>query len=293
MRVGFSCRATGSRLLNPRSDGLGGYERVIDVILQCEEWGLHYYNMPPEVIGWGDYSRYKPDVAEMEDKFADLLKNIRDVSEMTDVLLSMHTAAYNVPTSDDPVTLDRSIREIIVERRALEMCGGRVLYLHPGYGKANPVEARSKLVRRLNELPASTAALGIETDDAGIGDLDTVQYLAASIPGAVPVLDFAHLYGRGWILADESDFLRLLNGVLHLTGKRVFTHFSAVSKRKHMPLEGNLPDYRLFARAGAEFERMSCRELVVLVESPRRELDAMLFRDEYDRACEELATRTT
>lgn len=262
---------------------------MIDVILQCEGWDLHYYNMPPETIGWGDYSKYKPCVEELEVKFADLLERIRDISEITDVLLSMHAAAYNVPTSDDPVILERSLREIFVERRALEMCGGEVLYIHPGYGGDDPAAARRKLIERLGGLPESRAALGIETDDVGIGDLETVLYLTESIPGAVPVIDFAHLYGRGWVLDEVGDFLELLERVRPFSGKRVFTHFSAVKKRKHLPLEGNLPDYRLYAQAAAEFERQGDQELVVLVESPNRELDAMLFHDEFERASQALA----
>lgn len=283
MRVGFSCRSTVKELKNPRPDGFGEYARVTDVIRQCEDWGLRYYNMPPEVVGWGDYSKYKPNVAEMEEKFAEVLMSVKEASESADIILSMHAAAYNVPTSDDPVILERSIREIAVERRALEMCGGKVLYIHPGYAAGDPHGARQKLVDRLGALPTSRAALGIEVDDVGIGDLETVLYLASNIQGAVPVIDFGHLHGRGWTLDSTVDFLQLLHIVRPLSGKYLFTHFSAVSKRKHLPLEENLPDYKLFARAAVEFERESDQEIVVLIESPRRELDAFLFRDEYER----------
>lgn len=288
MKVGFSCRATVKELKNPRPDGFGEYDRVIDVIMQCEDWGLRYYNMPPETVGWGDYSKYKPDVDEMEEKFADLLERIRDMSEITDVMLSMHAAAYNVMTSDDPVILDRSIKEIIVERRALEMCGGCVLYLHPGYGADDPQAAAAKLVERLNALPRSTVPIGIETDDVGIGDLGMVLYLAQNVPDAVPVLDFGHLHGRGWRLESVEDYMELLERAMPLSGAYQFTHFSAVSRRKHLALEGNMPDYRTFARAAAEFEQSARQELVVLIESPDRELDAIRFRDEFDRAAGEL-----
>ncbi|MHB1002162.1 MAG: TIM barrel protein [Armatimonadota bacterium] len=288
MRVGFSCRSTVKGMKNPRPDGLGEYDRVIEVIMQCEDWGLFYYNMPPEVIGWGDYSKYKPDVTEMETKFADLLERIRDMSEITNVLLSIHAAAYNVPTSDDPVILERSIREINAERRALEMCGGGVLYIHPGYAMNNPVETREKLVGRLSRLPESSVPLGIEVDDVGIGDLDTVLYLASVVPGAVPVVDFGHLYGRGWKLDSSDDFLEVLEMVRPLSGKRVFTHFSAVVKRKHIPLEEGLPDYRLFAQAAAQFEWQGDQELVVLIESPQRELDAILFKNAFTIAAKDM-----
>ncbi|GEM_PF-4183484 len=284
MRVGFSCRATTKELKNPRPDGFGEYERVIDVIMQCEDWGLRYYNMPPETIGWGDYSKYKPDVGVMEANFADLLERIRDMSEITDVLLSMHAAAYNVMTSDDPLILERSTREITVERRALEMCGGKVLYIHPGYAGDDREGALQKLVDRLNALPRSTVPIGIETDDVGIGDLDAVLYLAQNVVDAVPVLDFGHLYGRGWTLDTPDDYLTLLERVRPLSGVYQFTHFSAVSKRKHLELEGNMPDYRTFALAAAQFEKTANQEIIVLIESPRRELDAMLFRDEFERA---------
>ncbi|MHB0913981.1 MAG: apurinic/apyrimidinic endonuclease family protein [Armatimonadota bacterium] len=289
MRVGFSCRATKKELKNPRPDGRGEYERVIDVILACEDWGLHYYNMPPEVVGWGDYSQYKPGVAEMEEKFADLLERIREIAGITDVMLSMHAAAYNVPTSDDPVILERSIREITVERRALEMCGGKILYIHPGYGGDNPATVLDKLIERLSRLPPSRTALGIEVDEVGIGDLETVIYLAARVPGAVPVPDFGHLYGRGFRLETEDDFLSVLNRVSPMFDGPIFTHFSAVSGRTHIPLAGNMPDYRLLARAAALFEWESGRELVVLVESPEREQDAMLLWREFESAAREVA----
>jgi len=283
MRVGFPCRAWAKHLKSPRPDGLGGYERVIPVILQCKEWGLRYFNLPSETIGWGDYSKYKPGLAEMEEEFAGLLAQIRNAAEIADVLLSMHAAAYNVPTSDDPVILERSIREIVVMRRALEMCGGAVLYLHPGYPGDNPAAARAKLVDRLSNLPASGTSLGIETSGVGLGDLKTVLHLASAIPGALPVIDFGHLYGLGWSLGTINDYTNLFERARLLSGEYVFTHFSAVSGRKHIPLEGNLPDYRVFARAAAEFEQQGNQELVVLIESPQRELDALLFRNEVER----------
>ena len=288
MRVGFSCRSTVKDMKNPRPDGFGEYERVIEVILQCEDWGLRYYNMPPETIGWGDYSKYKPPVEEMEVKFADLLERIRDIADITNVMLSIHAAAYNVMTSDDPVILERSVREIEAERRALEMCGGKVLYIHPGYAKGNPVQTREKLVERLSRLRPSTVPLGIEVDDVGIGDLDTVLYLASNVPEAVPVVDFGHLYGRGWTLNSVENYVEILERVRPLSGKQVFTHFSAVDKRKHLEIEGNLPDYHLFARAAAEFEWEGDQELVVLIESPKREQDAILFRVEFELAAREL-----
>jgi deoxyribonuclease-4 len=288
MRVGFSCRATEKNLKNPRPDGRGEYERVIDVIMQCEDWGLHYYNMPPEVIGWGDYSKYKPDVGEMVEQFAELLERIRDIATITDVMLSMHAAAYNVPTSDDPVVLERTIREIIVERRALEMCGGKILYIHAGYGGENPATTKEKLVERLSRLPASSVALGIEVDDVGIGDLPSVLQLADRIPGAVPVIDFGHLYGRGERLDSSDDFFDLLELVRPMFAGQVFVHFSAVEKRKHIPIQDHFPDYHLFARAAAEWEWETGEELVVLIESPQRELDAMLFKSEFEIAAREM-----
>jgi endonuclease IV len=284
MRVGFSCRATLKELKNPRPDGFGGYERVIDVIEKCNQWGLHYYNMPPETVGWGDYSRYKPGVIEMENRFTDHLHRIRETAANSDVLLSMHAAAYNVPTSEDPVILDRSLTEIEVERRALELCGGVVLYIHPGYGYGDPSAAVSKVVSRLGSLPTSSTMLGIETDDVGIGDLDTVLRVTPLIPQAAPVIDFGHLYGRGWRLDGIDDYTKLLEMAGALSGSRVFTHFSAVSKRKHLPLANNLPDYKVFAQAAARFEMNGTQELVVLIESPGRELDALRFQDEFHKA---------
>ncbi|HUV03626.1 MAG TPA: TIM barrel protein [Armatimonadota bacterium] len=293
MRVGFPCRAWAKHLKSPRPDGLGGYERVIPVILQCKEWGLRYFNLPSETIGWGDYSKYKPGLQEMEEKFGELLAQIRNASETADVMLSMHAAAYNVPTSDDPVVLERSLREIVVMQRALEMCGGSVLYLHPGYGGKDAAAACARLVGRLSSLPASSIPLGIETSGVGLGDLDTVLHLASAIPGALPVMDFGHLYGLGWSLGTINDYTNLFERARLLSGKYIFTHFSAVSGRKHIPLEGNLPDFRVFARAAAAFERQGNQQLVVLIESPRRELDALLFRGGFQRALAAAQVRRT
>lgn len=283
MRIGFSCKPIAQHLKNPRSDGLGEYERVLDIIMQCEQWGLNYYNMPPETIGWGDYSQYKPAVEEMEENFGSLLSRIREIAETADIMLSMHAASYNVPTSYDPVVLERSLKEIRVERRALEMCGGKVLYIHPGRGKNDSNTARDKLVERLSTLPESSVYLGIETDDIGIGDLETVLYLSSALPNATPVIDFAHLFYRGQQLNTVDDYLDILSKAADLSESYIFTHFSALQGRKHIPLEGNRPDYHVFAKAAVEFKYQRKQELVILVESPLRELDAIRFRTEYER----------
>ncbi|MGB9587969.1 MAG: TIM barrel protein [Armatimonadota bacterium] len=289
IRIGFSCRPTVKHLKNPRPDGLGEYERVLDIIMQTEEWCLNYYNMPPETIGWGDYSQYKPAVEEMERNFGGLLSRIRDIAEIADIMLSMHTAAYNVPTSDDPIVLERSLKEIIVERRALEMCGGKVLYIHPGYVKNESISDREKLLERLSSLPESSVYLGIETDDVGIGDLETVLYLSSMLPNAAPVIDFAHMYYRGQQLDTVEDYLDVLSRAGAISGSHVFTHFSAIQGRKHIPLEGNKPDYHIFAEAAVEFEFQHKQELVILIESPLRELDAMRFRTEFERVYQQRA----
>lgn len=280
IRIGFSARPLARGLKNPRPDGLGEYRRTIEIIKACNDWGLRYYNMPPETIGWGDYSKYQPDALEVERNFTDLIPEIADLSQDFDIKLSFHVRSSVVLTSPDDRILTKSIKEVNALRRGLELVGGLVVYVHPGYTHGDEAAAKKRLIDVLNSFAESPVLIGIEIDDVGIGDLDTVLNICENTKGTAPVIDWGHLWGRGYRLEEAKDYLSVIYLTEPYWTDRAYFHFSAVWKRKHLPLDLNLPDYRIFAEAIKTYAERSEREIIILVESPLRENDALLVQKE-------------
>lgn len=278
IRVGFSARPLETGLKNPRPDGLGEYRRTIEIIKACYDWGLKYYNMPPETIGWGDYSKLQPDAFEVEQSFAPLLEDIRAISSDYDIQLSFHVRSSVVLTSADEKIRSKSIKEVLALRRGLELAGGSVVYVHPGYAHEDREAAIQRLTDALDSFPESPVVIGIETNDVGIGDLDTVLAMCDATKGAVPVIDWGHLWGLGYQLDTPEAYLSVIDDAEKYWNERVFFHFSSVSKRKHVPLDLNLPNYRIFAEAVKIYAARSDKDVIILVESPLRENDALLVQ---------------
>jgi len=288
IRIGFSARPLEKDLKNPRPDGLGEYRRTIDIIKACKSWGLRYYNMPPETIGWGDYSKYQPDSKEIEKNFSDLLAEIKQLSSNSDIKLSFHVRSSVVLTSPNDDTRAKSVKEISALRKGLEMAGGLIVYVHPGYAHEDEDSAKARLVSALNSLPESPVSIGIETNDVGISGLDAVLELCDRTRGTVPVIDWGHLWGLGHKLEAPEDYILTIQQAEPYWHNYVFFHFSAVWKRKHLPLDLNLPDYCIFAEAIKTYARQSNKEIIVLIESPLRENDALLVQKRVLRKEEEL-----
>jgi len=278
IRIGFSARPLEKGLKNPRPDGLGDYRRTIDIIKACKSWGLRYYNMPPETIGWGDYSKYQPNAREVKENFSDLLGEINRLSLDSDIKLSFHVRSSVVLTSPNDNIRAKSVKEVSALRKGLEIAGGLIVYIHPGYAHDDENAAKARLASALNSLPESPVSVGIETNDVGISGLDAVLELCDMTRGTVPVVDWGHLWGLGCKLETPEDYISIILQAEPYWHNYVFFHFSAVWKRKHLPLDLNLPDYRIFAEAVKMYAHQSDKEVIVLIESPLRENDALLVQ---------------
>jgi endonuclease IV len=279
IRIGFSARPLEKHLKNPRPDGLGEYRRTIDIINACNRWGLHYYNMPPETVGWGDYSKYQPDEAEVERSFGPLLAEIRYLHRAYDIALSFHVRNSAVLTTRDETIRERSIKEVAALRKGLELAGGLTVYVHPGYAQGDEPAALQRIINILNSLDESPVTIGVETTDVGIGDLPTVLSICKQARGTAPVIDWGHLYDLGYTLQEPNDYLSIIETAEPFWQDYIYFHFSAVSRRKHMSLDAGPPDYRVFAKALSLYEKHANKDVIVLVESPHREADVLLLQN--------------
>lgn len=102
--------------------------------------------MPPETVGWGDYSKYQPDALEVERNFSGLLAEIASLSQRLDIRLSFHVRSSVVLTSPDERISAKSIKEVVALQRWLELAGGSVVYVHPGYAHGDANAAKMGLV---------------------------------------------------------------------------------------------------------------------------------------------------
>lgn len=277
MRVGFS------------SWPLDGGKNILSVLEYCGRIGLDYYNMPLEVFGWGRDSRHKPKAGEIKRDFKPLLKSIRKVSGKYDILTSMHCKDTVFTRKEDSRITLKSLREVVALRKTLKLCGGSILQIHSGLkyvrgGKEKKRQYLNNMVDNLKSLPDSKIPLGIEIDDSGFGDLKNTLKICSKVDNTQPVVDFAHLRFRGVQLKKSKDYVKILRKIEeYALEDRIFVHFSGAKNGRHVSLQHPKPDYRVFAQALTEYESSVSPDLevVVLVESPRKEADALLFRREY------------
>lgn len=279
MRIGFSSKPIDKIMGNPRNQRINGPKSVLEILRYSARLGLKYYDVTPEVVGWSRLPENRPREEEIADSFNPLLEEFGKTARSLDILISIHSRSSVILTSPDPEVLNHSISEMMVLRRALEICGGQILYVHPGYMHHDSLAARRRLVSVLASLPHSSVLIGLEVDDVGFGSLDLVLDVARNVPGVVPILDFAHLRTRGYGLESPREIRACLKWVEpFFKGHELFVHFSASDGRNHLPLDGNTPDYKVFAEAARNYESERNKEIVVLVQSPLREQDAMLMR---------------
>jgi len=227
---------------------------------------------------------------------AEAAARVREAAGSRDVLLTVHAPYYVNLLSDDPGKVEASITRIMESARVGASAGAWSVVFHAGYyGGLGPADA----VRRVREsLLKVTRALGdegvriwIRPETMGglaeVGDLAEVIDVVDGIEGALPCLDFAHMYARSLGSMNSRDAFREALALLERRlGREALDNFHAHmsgmeygprGERRHLPLEESEFRWREALDALREFGPRGA----LISESPLLEEDALLMMKHY------------
>ncbi|MGC8613545.1 MAG: TIM barrel protein [Conexivisphaera sp.] len=226
----------------------------------------------------------------------DSARRVGEVAASSGVLLTVHAPYYVNLLSEDGGKVEASIRRIVESARAGSAAGAWSVVFHAGYyGKLGSGEAVELARERLRAVTRELRDEGIEIwarpevmgGLAELGDLDEVMAMVEGIDGALPCVDFAHLYARslGSVNSREAfrDVLSRIEGRLGSEAiENLHAHVSGMEygprgERRHLPLEESEFRWRDLMDALREFDPRGA----VICESPLLEDDAVLLRDRY------------
>jgi deoxyribonuclease IV len=218
---------------------------------------------------------------------------IKHASEETGLALSVH-APYYINLNGDDEKWPRLRTYLMDAAHFGNLAGATDIVFHPGTYFGLPADEVLKVtIPRLqgcvDELRAAGNPVTLRPEISGkaamLGSLSDVLEMAASIPGVVPCIDFAHLHARlgdgamntyaEWISA--LDLYRKALGVSALQNLQI--HLSGIAygpkgEKNHLAMEEADLDFKNLLRAlhdsGAQ-GRLMC-------ESPVMEVDALKFR---------------
>ncbi len=182
--------------------------------------------------------------------------------------------------------------------------GGTMVVTHLGmFGEFNTKEALQRISKNLRALRTwytkrkIRPRLGIEASGRQevVGSLDELLTLARTVPGIVPVLNFAHVHARGYgHLKRPQDFAEILSKVKRLAGGHLHAHFSGVEHA-----DGNELRYTPIKKGDLRFEPLAeCLldgdySMTLVSSSPLLEHDAMYMKVILERVLAKRLARPT
>jgi len=223
---------------------------------------------------------------------------IGKVANELDISLSSHAPYFVNLCSKEALKIENSKRHILSAARITALAGGGITVFHPGfYQKLTPTEAFDAAKKTLKEIEIVLKAegvkirLGAETvgKKSAFGSLDENIRLSQELEMVEPAIDFAHLHARGdFRIRGEADYKAIFDRLEKSLGSyvgRFHCHFSEINysekgELNHLVLgTNNEPPFRPFMKVLAENGYSG----VVICETPKLDMDAMLMQKEYLR----------
>ncbi|MBC7104677.1 MAG: TIM barrel protein [Firmicutes bacterium] len=223
------------------------------------------------------------------------------------VALSIHAPYYVNLAAADRTLREKTKRYLLDSLRAAVWMGATTVVFHPGSPGEDRTAALERAACTLREVLDAArgegldgVALAPETTGKGnqLGSLAEVLALCGLGGNVVPAVDFGHLYARsGGRLVGKEAYAEVLREVERHLGRAALTrlhiHFSPVEfgpggeRRHRTTLEPGLgPDFAPLAELIAEWDLAP----TIICESDGRQAeDALVYRDMYRRAREEVA----
>jgi deoxyribonuclease-4 len=180
---------------------------------------------------------------------------IGKAASRTGIAMSMHAAYYISLASKNEETRVRSRERLVKALTFAPLMGVKRIVFHPGtYGGLSPEEAHVVIRNAMNDIWEQAGHIGsgaqLAPEIAGkvnsFGSTEEIIRLCSEVEGAIPTIDWAHLYARTQGQVNSRDeFLRVLTKFEDGLGKKFLDnmhfHISGITYTKageasHRPL---------------------------------------------------------
>ncbi|MEA3199197.1 MAG: deoxyribonuclease, partial [Thermoplasmata archaeon] len=160
----------------------------------------------------------------MDEEYA---MEVGELAKQLGVKLGVHSPYYTNICSDDEKTIEKSMDKIAMSGYFADIMKADVVVAHTGFytsmSKEKTMERAIESVTMLRDYFTDnkfSCKLGLEVmgKQQTLGDLDEIVKICKSVPGVVPIVDFAHIHARSnGSLKTKEDFqavLKKLDGLL-------------------------------------------------------------------------------
>lgn len=224
----------------------------------------------------------------------EMAKEVGEFAEELEIRLSVHAPYYINLLSEKKDVVKASKQRILESLERAEIMHADVVVVHTGYlGKLNIEEAREKVIDVYSEILDEMKERGIkhtkiaaETMEkkSQFGDLDDILYVVKKLKRKiVPLIDFAHLFGRN---DGRIDYKEIFEKLEKLNLPFYNSHFSNLkynvnTKRFqdiHVPINSHPP----FEPLAKEILKRKVT-ITIISESPVLEQDSLKMKRIFEK----------
>ncbi len=217
-------------------------------------------------------------------------KEVRDVSKVLGVSLSVHAPYYINLNAESEVKVKQSMQRILDAARIGAIFNARNIVFHAGYYmRATKESAFRKIKEALKELIENLnedVILRPETTGkrSQFGDVEEVVRLSEEIDAVLPCIDISHIHARTGAYNSYDEFSELFSFVESRLGKEAIKdlhiHISGIEydlkgEKRHLNLNESDFNYLDFLKVLRDFNANG----MVICESPNLEEDAMMLKE--------------
>jgi deoxyribonuclease-4 len=230
----------------------------------------------------------------MDEEYA---MEVGELAKQLGVKLGVHSPYYTNICSDDEKTIEKSMDKIAMSGYFADIMKADVVVAHTGFytsmSKEKTMERAIESVTMLRDYFTDnkfSCKLGLEVmgKQQTLGDLDEIVKICKSVPGVVPIVDFAHIHARSnGSLKTKEDFQAVLKKLDGLKLKHIHSYFTGVkylngNELNHVPIKKGDLDFTPLVEVILENDY----NITVTSVSPIVEHDAMYMKILLERVLE-------
>lgn len=277
MRVGFA--GTPVRAFKALWAGRSS-NRPEDLIEYSSSLKLKLFDFSEETLNLTE--RDLADIASLgfTSKQASHFRHLAQLAKVGGVGLTLTASPRIVLSTPDPAESTKATASLMSLWEVAKALRCALLTVFPGYTHGSPDNSLNRLAQALDMLGtggSGSPQIGIEVNGYGLGTAEMASKLCR-MSRVVPVVNIAQCIPRSQRERVETQLESLFGlAATYNDGQVVWIRYCAHNRRVPAPISEGWPDFRTVARAIRRFEKASSREVCVLLESPRREWDSVLF----------------
>lgn len=281
MRVGFA--GTPVRAFRALWTGRSP-NRPEDLIEYSSSLKLQLFDFSEGTLNLTERDLGEVDSMGFTDTQASHFRHLAQLAKVGGVRLSLSSSSRLILTAPDPETRASSavvLRGLWEVAKALRCT---LFTAFPGYSHGAPQHSLERLISSLGDLHSKASdapLLGVEVNGHGIGTIEMVERLRAEL-NVVAVVNLAQSISR----SERGEFAARFAALLEFASDHgrqdpIWVRYGAENKRLPVGVSEGWPDFRLVLREIWRLENSGGPEVCVLLDSPRREWDAVLISAYY------------